>query len=37
MWNERETIGDMPLHAIMIPGSHNSGSYRASDVSLLCE
>ncbi|XP_059086784.1 uncharacterized protein LOC131883348 [Tigriopus californicus] len=28
MWDEREVINDIPIHALMIPGSHNSGSYK---------
>ena len=27
MWEMREYIGSIPLHALMIPGTHNSGSY----------
>lgn len=27
MWEERQSIGDLPLHALMIPGTHNSGAY----------
>ena len=33
MWRERESIGDIPLHALMIPGSHNAGAYKITDVS----
>lgn len=28
MWDEREVINHIPIHALMIPGSHNSGSYK---------
>ena len=27
MWEERDVIGNMPLNSLMIPGTHNSGSY----------
>ncbi len=37
MWEERDVIGNMPLNNIMIPGTHNSGSYipKGSNVSFL--
>ena len=31
MWEEKSRIGEIPLHALMIPGSHNSGSYKVMD------
>jgi len=31
MWRERGAIGDTPLHALMIPGSHNAGAYKVTD------
>ena len=34
MWRERGAIGDIPLHALMIPGSHNAGAYKITDVSF---
>ena len=36
MWRERGAIGDIPLHALMIPGSHNAGAYKIIDVSPRC-
>ena len=27
MWEMKDYIGSIPLHAVMLPGSHNSGSY----------
>ena len=27
MYEDRHIIGDMPLHSLMIPGTHNSGAY----------
>ena len=27
MYEDRHIIGDIPLHALMIPGTHNSGAY----------
>lgn len=27
MWNMKNVIGSMPLHSLMIPGTHNSGAY----------
>ena len=27
MYEDRHIVGDMPLHALMIPGTHNSGAY----------
>ena len=36
MWRERGVIGDIPLHALMIPGSHNAGAYKITDVSPRC-
>ena len=36
MWRERESIGDIPLHALMIPGSHNAGAYKITNVSARC-
>lgn len=27
MWNMKKVIGSMPLHSLMIPGTHNSGAY----------
>lgn len=27
MWEMKEHIGSIPLHALMIPGTHNSGAY----------
>ena len=33
MDRERASIGDIPLHALMIPGSHNAGAYKITDVS----
>ena len=27
MWEMKESIGSIPLHAIMLPGTHNAGSY----------
>ena len=37
MWEERDVIGDIPLNALMIPGTHNSGSYipKGSNVSFM--
>ncbi len=35
MWEYRSQIGDMPLHALMLPGTHNSGSYEEFEVLLL--
>ena len=32
MWEEREVIKDIPLHALMIPGSHNAGAYKIFEV-----
>ena len=35
MWEEKDVIGNVPLHSLMIPGTHNSGSFipRGSSVS----
>ena len=35
MWEEKDVIGNVPLHSLMIPGTHNSGSFipRGSTVS----
>ena len=27
MYEDRHVIGDMPLHSLMIPGTHNAGAY----------
>ena len=27
MWEERDVIGNTPLHSLMLPGTHNSGSF----------
>ena len=27
MYEDRHIIGDIPLHALMLPGTHNSGAY----------
>ena len=27
MWDIKDYIGSIPLHALMIPGTHNSGSF----------
>ena len=27
MYEDRHIVGDIPLHALMIPGTHNSGAY----------
>ena len=27
MWEERDVIGNVPLHSLMLPGTHNSGSF----------
>ena len=27
MHEDRHIIGDLPLHALMLPGTHNSGMY----------
>ena len=37
MWEERDVIGNMPLNSLMIPGTHNSGSYirKGSNVGFL--
>ena len=37
MWEERDVIGNMPLNNLMIPGTHNSGSYipKGSNVRFL--
>ena len=37
MWEERDVIGNIPLNNLMIPGTHNSGSYipKGSNVSFL--
>ena len=34
MWKDRDVIGDIPLRKLMIPGTHNSGSYITTNVSL---
>jgi len=30
MYEDRHIIGDMPLHSLMIPGTHNAGAYDAN-------
>ena len=27
MYEDRHVIGDIPLHSLMIPGTHNAGAY----------
>ena len=36
MWEERDIIGNTPLHSHMLPGTHNSGSFipKGSAVSI---
>ena len=36
MWEEKDVIGNMPLNSLMIPGTHNSGSFipKGSNVSF---
>jgi hypothetical protein len=36
MWEERDVIGNTPLHSLMLPGTHNSGSFipKGSSVSM---
>ena len=36
MYEDRHIVGDIPLHALMIPGTHNSGAYDVNfGVSIL--
>ena len=31
MNDERDTIGDIPLSTLMLPGTHNSGAYEVDE------
>ena len=36
MWEERNAIGNLPIHSLMIPGTHNSGSFIPKESNVRC-